>query len=125
MLAAGESGQVELLVTQEVAHEARFLPHCVAVISSRGSTPSAFDPGRLAAFIDKEYGGDGGQRREPSDGDHSLIRAAMSDATLYALVSDDRDLEYLWLASPPDVRRRTRLWKARDAAAHLGTTRPR
>lgn len=119
VMAAGEAGQVELVVTPEIAEEARSVPPYVSMVTVRGSAPSAFDAARIAAFIDKEYGGEGGQRREPSEGDRSLLRAAIADRTLYALVSDDRDIEYLWLDAPADLRRRTRLWKAREAAANL------
>lgn len=50
----------------------------------------------LESFIEKEYGGPGGSRKEPSEADKALVKAAVKDPMVQGIItSDTGDIEHL------------------------------
>ena len=91
-------GLFQFLVTEEIAEELGKVgvPPGVEVVPSRPPTKKvAFDAPAFKAYIEKEFGGPGGSRKELSRADKSLVRVYTLDPTIRGIVSSDkRDIEY-------------------------------
>lgn len=125
VLELGRDGRMELLTTAEVSAElGGVLPSGIKLWPPRATVKLTRDYRALKARIDKDYGGPGGTRREPSAADRSLVVAAAQDETIRAIISDDSsDLEWLYYnALRPEVRDRVTLLRSVDAARRFART---